>query len=285
MPATSAESQQSLPPLVDVHKTDQLGPYLTEVWHRRPYIWYVSTSELRARQVTTVLGNLWHLLNPALTVAVYYVIFGLLLRVDRGVDNFILFLTSGLFIFQTTQRTVTVGASAVVANVGLIKAIKFPRSILPLTTTVTETLGSLSTFAVIGIVAILTGQAPRLEWLLFPPLVLVQVLFNLGAAFFFARLTTHFRDTTQILPFVFRLLLYGSGVIFNVAAYARGNTLIELVFTLNPIYGFVTMARWTIMGDENVSWLMLVATVGWSVLLLVLGFAWFRRGEETYARD
>ena len=115
-PEASIESVSELtqetaqPELRDVHETDRFGPYIRESFERWPYIWYVSASELRARQVTTVLGNLWHLLNPALTVAVYYVIFGLLLKVNRGVDNFILFLTIGLFTFAASQRAITAGA-------------------------------------------------------------------------------------------------------------------------------------------------------------------------------
>ena len=157
--------------------------------------------------------------------------------------------------------------------------------ILPATTTLTETLSSASTYAIIFVVALLTGEAPRLTWIAVVPLFMLQVVFNLGAATVMARLTTHFRDTTQILPFVFRLLLYGSGVIFSVSAYANGNQKIELLFALNPFYGFVTMTRWAVMGSDNVSVFMLVATTLTSVLVLVFGTLWFRRGEEGYARD
>ena len=278
-------TETSLRELCNVHETDRLGPYIRESCQRWPYTWYVAASELRARQITTVLGNLWHLLNPALTVAVYYVIFGLLLKVNRGVDNFILFLTIGLFTFAASQRAITAGANSVVANLGLIKAIKFPRIILPATTTLTETLSTASTYAIIFVVALLTGQSPQWTWVIVVPLFLVQAVFNFGTATAMARLTTHFRDTTQILPFVFRLLLYGSGVIFNLSAYAEGNKTIEIIFALNPFYGFVTMTRWAVMGDNNVSTLMVAATTLTSVLMIVFGILWFRRGEEGYARD
>ena len=73
-----------------------------------------------------MLGNLWHLLNPALSIAIYYVIFGLLLDTTRGVDNFILFITIGIFVFQYTQRATTQGATSITQNLGLLKAIRFP---------------------------------------------------------------------------------------------------------------------------------------------------------------
>ena len=171
----------------DVHETERLGPYLRDLMTRRTYLWYVSANELRSRQITNVLGNLWHLLNPVLSIAIYYLIFGLLLKTTRGVDNFLLFLSTGLFLYQYIQKSTTAGAKSIVNNSGLIKAIKFPRVMLPITSTVTETLAALSTFLVIYVVALLTGQAITWRWLMLPGVVALMFVFNLGAAMIAAR--------------------------------------------------------------------------------------------------
>ncbi|MEM9513426.1 MAG: hypothetical protein AAGA42_01105 [Actinomycetota bacterium] len=278
----SAETAIAPAPLRDVHETDRPGPYLKDLIRRRSYIRYVAVSELRNRQIDTALGNFWHLLNPALSIAVYYLIFGLLLGIDRGVDNFILFLTVGIFVFQYTQRATIDGAKSIISNIGLIKAVKFPRAMMPVTATVTETLASLPTFLVIFVVALLTGESALLSWLLFPLVIMVQFVFNLGAAMIAARLTTHIQDTTQILPFIFRLLLYGSGVIFSAEAYASSDY--SWVFTANPVYCFVTIARWTVMGG-NLDPSLLISVAAWSAAILLFGFFWFRQAEERYARD
>jgi teichoic acid transport system permease protein len=233
--------------------------------------------------VTTVLGNLWHLLNPLLTIGVYYLIFGLLLQTDRGIDNFFLFLTIGLFLFQYTQKATIDGAKSIVSNLGLIRAIRFPRAILPLTSTVTETLASISTFAVAYLVALLSGSPVTWRWLMFPGVVALMFVFNVGAALVAARLTTHFQDTTQILPFLFRLLLYGSGVIFSVDAYTEDNPTLQALFTLNPMYCFITLGRWCLMGGDLEGSLLLSATL-WATALSVFGFLWFRAAEDRYAR-
>lgn len=272
------------PELRDAHESAKLGPYLRDVWSRRSYIWYVSVNELRSRQITNVLGNLWHLLNPALSIGVYYVIFGLLLKTTRGVDNFLLFLTVGLFVFQFTQKATTDGAKSIIGNAGLLRGIKFPRAILPITSTITEFLASLSTFALMFVILLIGGESPRLTWLLFPVVVLAQLVFNLGSAMVAARMTTHFRDTTQILPFVFRLLLYASGVIYNVDAYVENNPGVDLLFTLNPMYCFLTTARWCVFGGD-LRLRIVVSGLVWATALLAAGFVWFRAGEERYARD
>ena len=271
--------------LHDAHAAQPLGAYLRDLWGRRGYVWYVAQSELRAKQVNTVLGNLWHLLNPVITVGIYYMIFGLLLNVSRGVDNFILYLTVGVFLFRITQQGITTGANSVVNNTGLIKSIRFPRVVLPLTAVLTAFLGAISTLLVMYAVALLTGEPPAYRWALLPPTVVLLFVFTVGGAMIAARATTHLRDTTQILPFLFRILFYASGVIFNVSAYAEGDRWIVALFTLNPMYSFLTIARWTMMGGDDVTVGVVVSVLVWTVTLLGAGFWWFRAGEQEYARD
>jgi teichoic acid transport system permease protein len=275
---------RELPELRDAHEAAKLGPYLRDVWSRRSYVKHVAINELRSRQATNVLGSLWHLLNPALTIGVYYLVFGLIIKSDRGVDNFLLFLTIGLFVFQLGQKSTTDGARSVIANKGLIKAVQFPRVILPLTSTYTEVLAAIPTFAVAYVVALASGVGPTWRWLMLPPLLALMTVFNAGTAMIAARLTTHFADTTQILPFVFRLLLYVSGVIFSVDAYVADSAVLNTLFTLNPYYCFITLARWSIMAG-NLQTDLLLSAVVMSVVFFVAGFVWFRSAEEMYARD
>ena len=269
----------------DAHEKQGLIPYIKDVWERRSYIWYVSASEVRSRRVDTVLGNFWHVLTPILTVTVYYVVFGLLLNITRGVDNLILYLAVGVFLFGITQQSTIRGSNSIISNSGMINSIRFPRVILPFTSVMVVWLSNMSTLAVMYAIAILTGEPIRAQWLLLLPIAALLTVFNAGAAMIAARATTHFRDTTQILPVIFRLLFYGSGVIFNVEAYAEGREWIIALFTLNPLYGFITMARWTLLGGDSVTLGVTVSVVVWTIVLFVGGFTWSRAGEQEYARD
>jgi|TARA_R110002110_G_scaffold318574_3_gene531335 teichoic acid transport system permease protein len=268
--------------LRDVHIPSGLRPYIVAMWSRRSYVWYVARSTLREKQMNSVLGNIWHLLNPLLQIAVYYVIFGVVLEVDRGVDNFITFLAIGTLAFTFCQRSTLSGASSIVKNLGLIRAVEFPRAVLPFTSTLTETLSMLPSFLVIGVVAVVTGETPSPRWLLLIPVMGVLAIFNLGAALFAARATSVVRDVQQVLPFVFRILLYASGVLFSAAEYAEGSY--RWFFTLNPVYGFLTIARWTILGSDVSPMLLLSAGI-WTIVITVTGFLWFRAGEASYGRS
>ncbi|TDT17313.1 teichoic acid transport system permease protein [Ilumatobacter fluminis] len=279
-----AVSDQGLPELHDAHASARLPVYLREIVQRRSYMWHVATNELRHRQITSVLGNVWHLLNPALSIGVYYLIFGVILKSDRGVDNFILFLTVGLFVFQFTQKGTMSGAKSIVTNKGVIKAVRFPRAMLPMSTTLTESLAFVPNFVVIVFVAVVTNEPPSIRWLAVVPLFAVQVFFTLGAAMIAARLANHFVDTIQLLPFFFRLLLYASGVLFSVDAYVASDSAYRYLFTANPMYSFITLQRWAIMGGTFRSD-QLVYAILWALAIVFVGFVWFRRGEERYGRD
>ncbi|WP_394943565.1 ABC transporter permease [uncultured Ilumatobacter sp.] len=268
--------------LRDVHIPSGLRPYVAAMWSRRSYVWYVARSTLREKQMNSVLGNIWHLLNPLLQIAVYYVIFGVVLEVDRGVDNFITFLAIGTLAYTFCQRSTLSGAGSIVKNLGLVRAVEFPRAVLPFTSTLTETLSMLPSLLVIGVVAVVTGETPSPRWLLLIPVMGVLAVFNLGTALFAARATSVVRDVEQILPFVFRILLYASGVLFSAAEFAEGSY--RWFFTLNPVYAFLTIARWTILGSD-VSLSLLLSAGIWTVVLTVTGFLWFRAGEASYGRS
>ncbi|MFK8023049.1 MAG: ABC transporter permease [Ilumatobacter sp.] len=275
--------QQVREALWDVHQTQPLKGYIAEIWKRRHYVRNVASNELRTRQVNSVLGNIWHILNPALQIGIYWLVFGQLLRVDRGIDNFIAYLAVGIFVFGFTQRATTSGASSIVNNRGLLMALPFPRAMLPVTSTLTEAFATIGPVTVIYLSALLTGETPSPRWLLLPVVMLVQATFNLGAAFVAARLTSIIRDTTQVLPLFFRLLFYSSGLIFDPTKIEQAQD-IQFLFDFNPLYCFVSLARWCIFGDDLRAHLILIA-IGWAIVMLTFGIWWFRRGEESYGRE
>ena len=261
----------------------RFGPYVGELFRRRSYAWYVAVTELRKRQMSSTLGNLWHLLNPVLQVLVYWLIFGLLLGggIRRGIENYILFLAVGIFMFTDVQRATTAGANSLPNNRSLIRSLHFPRALVPITAVLSEFMATVPSLLVILATAIGTGADPRWTWVLLPLVFVAQFVFDLGAGLVAARLAAAFVDVQQILPFVFRLGMYLSGVIFAVEVFATPAQ--QRLFALNPIYCFIEIGRWTVLGGSfNGTWL-LSATI-WTLVLPVAGLWWFQRAEETYSR-
>ena len=266
--------------LVPAGRPLPLGAYLHELWLRRDFMIRVPLEELRAQNAHTLLGGIWLVLNPLLQVGVYFLVFGVIMPIDRGVDQYLVFLTIGVFVFFYSQRVVSEVARSVVVNLGLIRTLRFPRATLPLSATVGQTMAFVPALTVMAAVVAAHGTWPHPRWLLIPALLVLQSAFSLGAGFLAARYNYAYRDLENLLPFVFRFAFYVSGVLYSVDHYID-STLGRAVFLANPFYCFVTVWRWVMAGTPAAGEVW-VATGMWSTITLVVGFVVFRARETTY---
>lgn len=266
--------------LIELHQTTSTRAYLKEIWDRRDFLWVVPVNDMRARNMDNLLGQVWLLLTPALMVAVYYVIFGVILQTSRGTGNFFAFLVVGLVIFRHSQRTMSDATSVIQRNVGLIKSIQFPRAMVVFAGVITQFLAFLPSILVIFAVLTVTGFGPNVRWLLFPVVILAQLILNLGVSLVFARVGFSVRDVGNFMPHIFRLLLYASGTIFAVDRFIESETAVRWL-AVNPMYDLLALARWVLM-DLPVTSEQIYALIAWCVVLPIYGMWWFRRGERRY---
>jgi teichoic acid transport system permease protein len=267
-----------------VNLTSSTRTYLESLWRRRDFAIAMPAETLRSKHQTTLLGNLWHLGTPLLTVGVYLLVFGGLLGVDRGIDNYLLWLTVGVFAYRLTSSSILGGAAALTSNVGLMRALRFPRALLPISVIVGDLISFSFELSAVAAVAIGTGEGLSRR-LVFLPLVLgVQTMFNLGCAFVAARLNDAFRDMRQIIPFVFRLLQFVSGVMYPIDRFADSDHAWVHTFVVwNPIVHLLDMYRWIFLG-QAIAVGDVVRTVLVSAIVLVLGFRFFVAAEHRYGR-
>ena len=265
-------------PLIDLTSRPSTLAYLREAWRRREFAIVVPAQDLRAQNMDTALGQLWHLVNPALLVGVYFLIFGVVLDARGGVRNYLGFLIIGVVLFHFTQRVVQEAAVSITQNLGLIRSIQFPRILLPAATANGQTIAFAPALGLMLASVLLTGERPSARWMLLAVVLAGQVLFNFGAALIAARVGATVRDLRQILPHLFRLLLYGSGVIFSVEAFIHSEAWLR-AFALNPLYALLTCARWCLLGGTVDAWVVW-SLVAWCTLLPAAGFVVFHRSER-----
>jgi teichoic acid transport system permease protein len=260
------------------------GDYLRAMWARRDLAWALPMEEVRAAHQNTLLGNIWHLANPLLSVGVYYLVFATLLNVNRGIDNYILWLTIGVFAFNLTNKCLLGGATAISSNQGLMRSIRFPRALLPVSVIVSKLLTFGFELGVLGALAVLTGESISSRWLLLPLVVGIHSAFNLGGAFIAARLNDSFRDVQQIIPFILRLLQYLSGVMFPLGQFLGSTQQSGLLITLvrlNPLVAILDLYRWVFLGTAVTAGEVIRLLVTTAVTLL-FGFYFFRSAETRY---
>lgn len=262
-----------------------LRVYIQQMWQRRAFAVTVPLGELRAHNMHTVLGNVWHVLNPLLLLGVYFVVFGVILDFTRGgLSNFLGFLAVGIFLYQYAQKCIIQGAGSVVGNLGLIRSLRFPRAILPISSIIGETIAFVPALGVMFVFVLGTGERPSIKWLMALPVVGALGLVNLGGAFFVARLATVFRDVQNLLPFIFRLLFYASGVLFPVSRFVSEDSALWPVFIANPLYAAITLARAVLLEEVEAGGVEVASLGAWAGGALVLGFAFFLAGEKDYGR-
>ncbi len=267
----------------------RFGTYLKETWKKRRFLWTLSSGQSHARNQDNYLGQLWSVLTPLLLAGAYFVVFGLLLGTSGDVDNFVGFLTAGIFLFIYISASLSSGAKSITGNTGLVRALRFPRCLLPLSVTLTELIATLPAFAVLLGIMLVSGESPQWSWLLYPVAIALVTVINSGLALIAARLVHSFRDLANLIPIITRLLRYSSGVFFPIAYYVEQHPFDEYpvvgtMMVYQPVAVSLTVIRQTLMGQFELDPTTWAVAGGWAVLLFVGGFIAFWRAEAQYGR-
>jgi teichoic acid transport system permease protein len=262
-----------------------IGSYLRELWARRDFVQAMASGRRSAQYRDTLLGRLWQVLGPILNALVYYFIFGILLQTSKGIDNFTAFLITGVFTYTYTQRAVTGGTKAIANNRSLIRAIHFPRAVLPLAVIVQEIQQQVVSLTILGIIVLATGEPLTWSWLLVIPIMGLQTVFNTGLCLLVARWTAASRDVTQLVPFVLQTWRYLSGVMFSIPVFTADLApWIQTVLYLNPLTAYIELMRDAVMTSYSAPGYLWWYATGWGVACLLIGFTVFYRAEASYSR-
>jgi teichoic acid transport system permease protein len=268
----------------------RLPEYTRRLWSRRHFITAFATARLTSQYSEARLGQLWQVLTPLLNAAVYYLIFGELMHTKDGVPDYIPFLVTGVFVWSFTQSTLMAGARAVSGNLGLVRALHFPRAALPVSYALLQLQQLLVSLGVLAVVLVCCGQLPRLSWLLAVPALALQAVFSTGLALVLARLTARTPDLAQLLPFLLRTWMYASGVMWSMAHLLKDGSVpdgVRLLLECNPAAVYLDLVRYALIDGYGAAGLpphVWALAAGWALVAGVGGFVYFWQAEERYGR-
>ncbi|MFJ6217128.1 ABC transporter permease [Streptomyces sp. NPDC092296] len=264
-----------------------LPAYVRQLWSRRHFIVAYATARLTAMYTKAKLGQLWQVMTPLLNCAVYYLIFGLLLDTKRGTPHFIQYLCIGVFVFTFTQNAILAGTRSIADNLGLVRALHFPRACLPIAFTIIQ-LQQLLFSMIVLLVIVAFANPPMVSWALVILVLMLQFVFNTGLALGLARVGAKITDTAQLMPFITRTWMYASGVMYPMAAFAKkAPGWAQLVLDANPAAVYIDLMRFLLLDSVKSDVLpphVWAWAVGWAVLAGVGGFLYFWKAEEEYGR-
>ena len=236
--------------------------------------------EIRGRYKNSILGVLWSFLNPLLQLAVYALIFPLILKND--IPYYTIFVCVGLIPWTFFTTTVNQAAFTIIANGNIIKKVYFPREILPISVVTSNAVNFVISTIIILAFVIIYGLGVTPYILLYPFILLIQYILLLGISFILSSITVYFRDLEHIIGIILMVMFYATPIVYSL------DTLPEpfvTIMQLNPmahiIEGYRSIFYYQTMPNMN----NLLILLAFSIILLVIGYFIFKKLQKGFAEE
>jgi teichoic acid transport system permease protein len=256
-----------------------LGPYLRELWRRREFAKELSRTYLRSQNYETTFGKLWLVLNPLLLAGVYFVLIDIV-RGGRSGSAFFAHLVAGIFAYHFVSGALRQAVRSVTSGGKLIMNSAFPRLLLPLSSVITAFKQFIPTMIIYVPLHLALGRPVGWQLLWLFPIVGILTMLAAGFSTLAASLQVYFRDLKNLLPYVLRVWLYASPVLyFTEHVPDRYRWLLYV----NPLAGPLT--AWSDVlhdGTAPRTWSMLLG-LAWGLVVLIGGSLFFMSREREFA--
>jgi lipopolysaccharide transport system permease protein len=273
------EAQASSPHTIEPLKRWPL-PDLRDLAEHRDLLFLLARRDVAVRYKQSVAGVLWALLQPLLLAAVFAVFFGLLQKVDseEGVP-YPLFVVVGLVLWLFISNAVQASSESTVESKELIRKVYFPRMLVPIAAIAPAAVDFAIGLVVAIVFAASYGFLPGPQTLALPLVFLLAAVTVVGVGLWLSALNVRYRDVHLAVPFLILLGLFLSPVIYPVDIVPDH---LQALYALNPMVGLFEAFRWSLL-DTPFPGLIILISIGVSLLLLVTGAIYFQRAEQTFA--
>ncbi|MDX1616044.1 MAG: ABC transporter permease [Candidatus Promineifilaceae bacterium] len=261
-----------------------LALQLNRIWQYRELLYFLVWRDIKVRYKQTLLGVLWIVLQPLISMAVFTVLFGYLMQVPSGDVPYPVFVYAGLLPWNYFASALTRASTGLVNNAHLITKVYFPRLIIPLASVTSSLLDFAISLGVYMVLMVAFGVSPAPTSVYLPGFLLLAVVTALGFGLWLGAFNVRYRDVNYVVPYLIQLWLYLTPVIYPVTFIPEQ---FRWILALNPMTGVVEGFRWAVLGPQlsdaqPPSELFLVSLII-AVLVLVSGAIYFRRTERTFA--
>jgi ABC-type polysaccharide/polyol phosphate export systems, permease component len=256
--------------------------YWLDLWRYRELFRVLAWRDLSVRYKQTVIGALWVLIRPLLTMLVFTIIFGRIAKLPSdGAAPYALMVFAGLLPWTFFSSGLAEAANSLVNNNNLISKVYFPRLIVPTAALVVAFVDFLVSFTILIIVLAWYRFLPSWHMIYLPLFVVLAFLASMGPSLWMTVLNVRYRDFRYIIPFVVQLGLYVSPVGFSSSVVPERW---RLLYSLNPIVGVIDGFRWCILGGHSRLYLPgLGMSIVVTAFFLWLGIHQFRKYEKSLA--
>lgn len=251
-----------------------------ELWRYRELVYFLTWRDIKVRYKQAILGIAWAVLQPLLTMLIFTVIFGVLLKTPSQGLPYPLFALSALLPWQLFATALQRSSVSLVGNANLITKIYFPRLAIPLSTVYAALVDFLISFVVLLGVMAVYGYWPgwKILWLI--PIVVFTFLTAFSVGLWLSALNVQYRDIQHMVPFLIQVWMYASPIVYPIETIPAGTW--RALYGLNPLVGIIQGFRWALLGGSAPDATSLISAA-MVLILLVSGLYYFRRMEKTFA--
>jgi len=256
--------------------------YWTDLWRYRELFLILAWRDISVRYKQTIIGILWAIIRPLLTMVVFTVIFGRIAKLPSdGSAPYALLVFAAMLPWSLFSSALSESSNSLISNANLIGKIYFPRLIIPAATLVTAFIDFLISFIILIGMMVCYQFAPSWQMLLLPCFIILALLASLGPGLWITALNVKYRDFRYIIPFVVQFGLYASPVGFSSKIIPEQW---RLLYSLNPMVGVIDGFRWCILGGNSPIYMPgFLLSLAIITFFLYLGISRFRKMEKTFA--
>jgi len=259
----------------------KIGHYWKELWLYRELFYFFAWRDIKVQYKQTLIGILWAVLRPLLTMIVLTVIFSRIAKLPSSGVPYPIMVFSAMLPWQLFSTSLTQSSNSVIGNANMITKIYFPRIIIPSGAVLVSFVDFAISCTILIILMFIYGFFPDIKILLVPLFTILAMVTSFGAGLWFSALNVKYRDVRYVIPFIVQFGLYISPVGFS------SNIIPDkwrLIYSLNPMVGVIDGFRWAIGGQNAELYLPgFSISTGVALVILVTGFLFFRHSESSFA--
>ena len=255
----------------------------TELWEYRELLYFFVWRELKVRYKQTVVGAMWAVLQPFMTMLIFSLFFGALAHIPSGGMPYPVFYYSALLPWMYFSASLQNATNKIVENQNVITKVYFPRLALPISAVISGLVDFGISFLMFVAIMIYYHIHPTWTILLFPVFLLLAVLTALGVGLWLSALNAIYRDVRYVVPFLVQFWMFASPVVYPSSLVSAKWPKWAWLYGLNPMAGVIEGFRWSLTGTGDPPGRMLLASFAVVLVVLAGGLMYFQKMETTIA--
>jgi len=249
-----------------------------ELSRYRDLFYFLVLRDVKVLYAQTILGFAWAILNPAIQIILFTVIFGKIANVPTDGIPYFLFSAVAIIPWTYMSESMMQSSQSLVSEQSMLGKIYFPRMIFPLTPIVSKLVDFSISLVLLLAVMLYYGVAPTWNLLLLPLFVIMMMSIPAGIGMWLSALAIRYRDVKFAMSFIIRMLIYTAPIVYSASSIPDAY---RVLYSINPIVGVIEGFRACLLGI-TIPWVYILPGIVTSVILLTSGAVYFRRMERMF---